>query len=195
MLKGPKAAAPAGQCLAKHQHHGPILAQWLWGQRVQAVPMPPSSGPACPLPTGIKAVQGAAPVTLHHRAKGTRGPSWMSPEHQCGYGEPMLRGHCAAGGHRVGLGGHETPRSGGESEARGQPQARLCPCATHPSSREGTGSRLPCLALQHCAVPWQPPPAQGWILPCAFGEEASRQRGTLGAPRYHHLPRPIPAKI
>lgn len=27
VLKGPKAVAPAGQCSAKHRHHGPIPAQ------------------------------------------------------------------------------------------------------------------------------------------------------------------------
>lgn len=127
--------------------------------------MPPSSGPACPLPTGIKAVQGAAPVTLHHRAKGTRGPSWMSPEHQCGYGEPMLRGHCAAGGHRVGLGGHETPRSGGESEARDNLRHGSVPVQPTPAAERGQGAGChasPCSTV--LSLGSHPQPKAGFCL-------------------------------
>lgn len=140
---------------------------------MRAGPVAPPSSPACPLPTGIKAVQGAAPVTLHHRAKGTRGPSWMSPEHQCVYGEPMLRGHCAAAGHRVGLGGgHKTPWGSGEPEARGQCQARLCPCANQPGSREGMGAN--CHPLPHSIVlplgsPTAPPGPRPHFALCFWG--------------------------
>lgn len=165
---------------------------------MRAVPVAPPSSPACPLPTGIKAVQGAAPVTLHHRAKGTRGPSWMSPEHQCGYGEPMLRGHCAAAGHRVGLGGVTKPRGAVVSQRHGDNVRHgSVPVPTNPAAERGWEQiATPCPTALCCplAAP-QHPPAQGHTLPCAFGEGASRQRGSPGAPHYHHLPRPIPAKI